>query len=115
MNQMTIPNLLQSVSKLENLIQLQLEDPFCDNIIRQLNKGNLIERQPYFIEDYLLHQIIKEQDQQYETIVIPRVMIGQVLKAAHDLLGHNGIGRTYAAVKKLYYWKGMKPVITKYI
>ena len=42
-------------------------------------------------------------------------MIGQVLKAAHDLLGHNGIGRTYAAVKKLYYWKGMKPVITKYI
>ena len=109
------PNLPQSVSKLENLIQLQLEDPFCDNIIRQLNKGNLIERQPYFIEDYLLHRIIKEQDQQYETIVIPRVMIGQVLKAAHDLLGHNGIGRTYAAVKKLYYWKGMKPVITKYI
>ena len=49
------PNLPQSVSKLENLIQLQLEDPFCDNIIRQLNKGNLIERQPYFIEDYLLH------------------------------------------------------------
>ena len=42
-------------------------------------------------------------------------MIGQVLKAAHDLLGHNGLGRTYAAVKKLYYWKGMKPVITKYI
>ena len=100
-------------SKLENLIQLQLEDPFCDNIIKQLNKGILIERQPYFIEDYLLHQIIKEQDQQYETIVIPRVMIGQVLKAAHDLLGHNGIDRTYAAVKKLYYWKGMKPVITK--
>ena len=49
------PNLPQSVSKLENLIQLQLEDPFCDNIIKQLNKGNLIERQPYFIEDYLLH------------------------------------------------------------
>ena len=49
------PNLPQIVSKLENLIQLQLEDPFCDNIIKQLNKGNLIERQPYFIEDYLLH------------------------------------------------------------
>ena len=48
-------NLPQSISKLENLIQLQLEDPFCDNIIKQLHKGNLIERQPYFIEDYLLH------------------------------------------------------------
>ena len=48
-------NLPRSISKLENLIQLQLEDPFCDNIIKQLHKTNLIERQPYFIEDYLLH------------------------------------------------------------
>ena len=85
-------NLPQTVSKLENLIQLQLEDPFCENIIKQLNKGNLIERQPYFIEDYVLHRIVKDFDQQYETVVVPRVLIGQVLKAAHDLLGHNGIG-----------------------
>ena len=83
--------------------------------MKQLDKGNLIERQPYFIEDYVLHQIVKDLDQQYETVVVPRVLIGQVLKVSHDLLGHNGIGRTYAAVKKLYYWKGMKPIITKYI
>ena len=111
------PNLPQTVTELENLIQiqLQLEDPFCANIKKQLDKGNLIERQPYFIEDYVLHWIVKDLDQQCETVVVPRVLIGQVLKVSHDLLGHNGIGRTYAAVKKLYYWKGMKPVITKYI
>ena len=108
-------NLPQTVTELENLIQLQLEDPFCANIMKQLDKGNLIERQPYFIEDYVLHWIVKDLDQQYETVVVPRVLIGQVLKVSHDLLGHNGIGRTYVAVKKLYYWKGMKPVITKYI
>ena len=108
-------NLPQTVTELENLIQLQLEDPFCANIRKQLHKGNLIEQQPYFVEDYVLHRIVKDLDQQYETVVVPRVLIGQVLKVSHDLLGHNGIGRTYAAVKKLYYWKGMKPVITKYI
>ena len=48
-------NLPQTVTALENLIQLQLEDPFCANIIKQLDKGNLIEGQPYFIEDYVLH------------------------------------------------------------
>ena len=45
--------------------------------------------------------------------MIPRDLIPQVLYAAHDLLGHNGIGRTYATVKRLYCWKGMKITITK--
>ena len=67
---------LKTVTELENLIQLQLEDPFCANIMKQLDKGNLIERQPYFIEDYVLHQIVKDLDQQYETVVVPRVLIG---------------------------------------
>ena len=92
-------NLLLNVNKLENLIQLQIDDPFCKNITKQLNKGNIIERQPYFIEDYILHRIIKEQDHQYKMVVIPRALIPQILHAAHDLLGHNGIGRTYAIIK----------------
>ena len=47
--------------------------------------------------------------------MIPRDLILQVLHAAHDLLGHNGMGRTYATVKRLNYWKGMKMSITKHI
>ena len=92
-------NLPLNVNKIENLIQLQLDDPCCKNITKQLNKGNITERQPYFIEDYILHRIIKEQDHQYETVVIPRALIPQILHAAHDLLGHNSIGRTYAMIK----------------
>ena len=67
------------------------------------------------MEDYILHRIVKEHDNYYETVVIPRDLIPQVLRSAHDLLGHYGIGRSYAAIKRLYYWKGMKPTITKYI
>ena len=110
-----ITNVPVDVNKLENLIQLQLDDPFCSNILKQLTQGNLIERQPYFVEDYILHRIIKEHDSYYETIVVPRDLIPQVLRSAHGLLGHNGIGRMYATIKRLYYWKGMKPTITKYI
>ena len=87
------------MNKLENLIQLQIDDPFCKNIIKQLNKGNITERQPYFLEDYISHRIIKEQDHQYETVVIPRALIPQVLYTAHNLLGHKGIGRMYAVIK----------------
>ena len=34
---------------------------------------------------------------------------------AHDELGHNGIHRTYTILKRLYYWKGLKPSIEKHI
>ena len=110
-----LQNFPLDINKLENHIQLQLNDPFCKNIMKQLNKNKLIERQPYFIEDYILHRIIKEQNHQYEMVVIPRELIPQVLHAPHDLLGHNGIGRTYATIKRLYYWEGMKMIVTKHI
>ena len=34
---------------------------------------------------------------------------------AHDNLGHNGTHRTYIVLKRLYYWKGLKPSVTKHI
>ena len=70
-----IQNIPLSVNKIENLIQLQLDNPFCKNITKQLNNCNIIERQPYFIEDFILHRIIKEQDHQYKMVVIPRALI----------------------------------------
>ena len=43
------------------------------------------------------------------------MMIGHVLELAHNKLGHNGISHTYAMLKKLYYWKGMKVSVTKHM
>ena len=34
---------------------------------------------------------------------------------AHDNLGHNGTHRTYTLLKRLYYWKGLKPSVAKHI
>ena len=34
---------------------------------------------------------------------------------AHDDLGHNGTHRTYMILKRLYYWKGLKPGVMKHI
>ena len=43
------------------------------------------------------------------------MLIGHILELSHNKLGHNGINRTYAMLKRLYYWKGMKASITKHI
>ena len=42
------------------------------------------------------------------------MLVFQVLRAAHDELGLNGFPRTYAAVKRVFYWKGMKEDIRKH-
>ena len=43
------------------------------------------------------------------------MLIGHVLELAHNKLGHNGISRTYAMLKRLYFWKGMKVLVTKHV
>ena len=35
-------------------------------------------------------------------------MILALLIEAHDKMGHNGAGCTYALLKRYYYWKGIK-------
>ena len=43
------------------------------------------------------------------------MLIGHVIELAHNKLGHNGISRTYAMLKQLYYWRGMKASITIHV
>ena len=77
------------------LIKLQQEDAFCKNILQQIKKGNIKERQLYKIDNKQLKRLVTDGNDTYETIVIPRSLIPQVLHMAHDKLGHNGMHRTY--------------------
>ena len=54
-------------------------------------------------------------DNTYETTVVPGAITTQILQMAHDELGHNGTHRTYSLLKRLYYWKGLKPSVEKHI
>ena len=75
----------------------------------QIEKGHLADS-GYFIdkEDDLLWQRISDNSQEFEPVVLPNSLISTALLLAHDHTGHNGFRRTYAALKWLYYWKGMK-------
>ena len=97
------------------LSKLQLQDAFCTNILAQIEKGNITERQMYKVQNKLLKRYGVDGDKTYETVVLPRALIAQILKMAHDDLGHNGTHRTYMLLKRLYYWKGLKPSVMKHI
>ena len=97
------------------LSELQQKDTFCANILAQIEKGNTIEGQLYIIQNKLLKRFVTDGDKIYETIVLPRAFTAQILKMALDNIGHNGTHRTYMLLKRLYYWKGLKPSVTKCI
>ena len=96
------------------LYQLQQKDTFSCNILTQIEKGNIIGH-IYIIKDKLLKRYVIDGDNPYETTMLPRALIAQVLQMAHDNFGHNGTHRTYTLVKRLYYWKGLKPSVTRHI
>ena len=97
------------------LSKLQIQDTFCSRILTQIEKGNIKEGQTYTIQNKLLKRYVIDSDKTYETVILPRALTAQILKMAHDDLGHNGTHRTYMLLKRLYYWKGLKPSVAKHI
>ena len=63
----------------------------------------------------LLKRYVIDGNNTYKTTVIPRALTAQILQMAHDNLGHNGTHRMYTLLKRLYYWKGLKPSVAKHI
>ena len=61
------------------LFQMQQKDMFCKNILDQIEKGNIIEGQLYVIKNKLLRRYVREGDDTYETIVIPRAYCSNTL------------------------------------
>ena len=95
-------NLIELPLDNDILLQLQQKDMFCTNILVQIEKGNIIEGQVYKVQNKLLKRYVTDGDKTYETIVLPRALTAQILKMAHDALGHKQTHRTYILLKRLY-------------
>ena len=58
---------------------------------------------------------MEDGKQRFEVVVLPQVLSGAALQLAHEGLGHNGSPRTYALLKRNYFWKGLKPMVKKHV
>ena len=63
----------------DSLFKLQQKDLFCNNILTQIEKGNIIKGQMYMVKDKLLKRYVIDGDNTYETTVILRAITAQVL------------------------------------
>ena len=114
------PELQNSLQCIENLIapqklkKLQQQDPNIE-ILKWKLQNNRLDKEYYSLdEDELLTRKVIDGGHEFHAIYLPSVLIFQVLQTAHDDLGHNGFLRTYAALKRVFFWKGMKEDIRKH-
>ena len=101
---------LTSPLTLDQLCALQAQDEKCTTLTDMLRRGKL-DPIAYSIEDGVLYRHVTEGGQSFHAIYIPKTpqsLIQSILKATHNDSGHNGFPRTYSAIRRLYYWKGIK-------
>ena len=101
--------------KEKDIINIQMKDPFCSKVIKQLENKKAVVGSPYYIEDNILKRYVTDNKQRFEAIVLNKSCAPMLLKQAHDEMGHNGSARTYMLLRRMYYWKGMKPQTYTYV
>ena len=99
----------------DKLTELQKEDKFCKNILNMLESNKLRDKNPYYIENGILKRYIDDNKQRFEVIVLPETLTQPAFQLAHEGLGHNGIPQMYALLRQQYYWKDLKPSVTKHV
>ena len=80
---------------------LQEQDAAIETLKHKLTH-NKLDKEYYSIdENGLLTRKVIDTGHKFCAIYLPAVLVLQVLRAAHDDLGHNGFLRTYAALKRV--------------
>ena len=97
------------------IVKLQRQDTFCQKLLSEIQNRKRKSRDCYFMSRGLLHKYVTDYKQRFEALVVPITLSKLILKLAHDELGHNGTARTYAMVKRMFYWKGLKKDVERYI
>ena len=96
----------------EKFSQLQMGDEKIKNLRVRVNNGEYSDF--YKIENSILYRMVIENNHKFDAAVLPAKLINTALFLGHNQSGHNGFQRTYAAIKRVYYWKGMRKDILKY-
>ena len=91
---------------------LQGNDPKIRDLRQKVEEGE--NTQFYFVKNNVLFRSIVDNGHKFEVRVIPESLQDVVLHLGHNQSGHNGYQRTYAAIKRLYYWKGMRTHVLRY-
>ena len=92
----------------EKLHHLQLKDKMCQKRARQVHM-DIDSSKLYCIDkDGILQKPLEDNEEIFQTTVLPKILIDPLLQLAHNSAGHNGFQWFYLSIQWLYYWNNMK-------
>ena len=81
------------------LCQLQLQEELCQKKVRQVNNNTDTSRSYYIDRDGILKKILEDNEEVFQTMVLPKILIDPVLQLTHDSAGHNGFQQVYLSIR----------------
>ncbi|XP_061724302.1 uncharacterized protein LOC133530409 [Cydia pomonella] len=100
----------------------QLADPEVEKIVKEVEGSNEVAsrrwtERGYLMEQGVLYRYNPDSDSETPQLVIPISLRAEILKECHDspVAGHPGVDRTYQKIAQLYYFTGMRRIITDYV
>ena len=90
------------------LHHLQLKDEMCQKRARQVHIGTDSSKSYYINKEGILQRLLEDNEEIFQTTVLPKILIDPVLQLAHNSAEHNGFQWVYLSIQQLYYWNNMK-------
>ena len=81
--------------------EMQLTDPFCKHIVKQLLNKTAPEHElkTFFIHNGLLYRYASDHSKDFCALVIPKAWRYTIPVETHDKMGHQGNNQTYSLIK----------------
>ena len=92
---------------------LQRHDDTCRGIAKKLRQDKHMNKL-FMLKNGIVYRLWCEDGKTAEYVVVPEVLRDPMLMLAHNYSGHNGFRRTYNAMKRQYYWPGMRKDILRH-
>ena len=86
---------------------LQRHDDTCGGIAKKLRQDKHMNKL-FMLKSGMVYRLWCEDGKTAECVVVPEVLREPLLMLEHNYSGHNGFRRTYNAMKRQYYWPGMR-------
>ena len=72
------------------LCHLQLKDEMCQKRARQVHMGADSSKSYYIDKDIILWKLLEDNEEVFQTTVLPKILIDPVLQLTHNSVRHNG-------------------------
>ena len=92
---------------------LQKHDATSREIAKKLQQDKHMNKL-FLRRNGIIYRLWCEDRRTSECVLVPEVLRSSLLMLAHNYSGHNGFRRTYNAMKRQYYWPGMRKDILRH-